>query len=148
MKVILTQEVKKLGIKGQVLEVSDGYARNFLIPQGLAEEATKTKMKEIQEKSVKDEKKKNSEKENAEALKMKLHGKEIVIKVKAGAGDKLFGAVTVKEIADILQKEFRVSIDKKKIDVGEPIKHLGQYNVKLKIYPTVQAEVKLVVAPE
>ncbi len=148
MKVILTQEVKKLGLKGQVLEVSDGYARNFLIPQGLAEEATKTKLKEIQEKSVKDEKKKSSEKENAEALKMKLHGKKIEIKVKAGAGDKLFGAVTVKEIADILQKEFRVSIDKKKIDVGEPIKHLGQYNIKLKIYPSVQAEVKLIVAPE
>ncbi|PKM78726.1 MAG: 50S ribosomal protein L9 [Firmicutes bacterium HGW-Firmicutes-15] len=148
MKVILTQEVKKLGLKGQVLEVSDGYARNFLIPQGLAEEATKTKLKEIQEKGVKEEKKKSSEKENAEALKMKLHGKKIEIKVKAGAGDKLFGAVTVKEIADILQKEFKVSIDKKKIDVGEPIKHLGQYKIKLKIYPSVQAEVILIVAPE
>ncbi|MDD3363461.1 MAG: 50S ribosomal protein L9 [Syntrophomonas sp.] len=148
MKVILTQEVKKLGLKGQVLEVSDGYARNFLIPQGLAEEATKTKLKEVQEKSVKDEKKKSSEKEKAEELKVKLHGKKIEIKVKAGAGDKLFGAVTVKEIADILQKEFKISIDKKKIDVGEPIKHLGQYNIKLKIYPSVQADVKLIVAPE
>jgi large subunit ribosomal protein L9 len=148
MKVILTQEVKKLGLKGQVIEVSDGYARNFLIPQGFAEEATKTKLKEIQEKSGKEERKKTSEKDNAEALKMKLHGKKIEIKVKAGAGDKLFGAVTAKEIADILQKEFRVSIDKKKIDVGEPIKHLGQYNIKLKIYPSVQAEVKLIVAPE
>jgi len=148
MKVILTQEVKKLGLKGQVLEVSDGYARNFLIPQGLAEEATKTKLKEIQEKSGKEERKKTSEKEKAEALKMKLHGKKIEIKVKAGAGDKLFGAVTVKEIADILQKDFGVSIDKKKIDVGEAIKHLGQYNIKLKIYPSVQAEVKLIVAPE
>lgn len=148
MKVILTQEVKKLGTKGQVLEVSDGYARNFLIPQGLAEEATKTKMKEIQEKSIKDEKKKNSEKENAQALKAKLDGKSIEIKVKSGAGDKLFGAVTIKEIADILQKEFKVSIDKKKIDVGEPIKHLGQYTIKLKIYPAVQAEVKLIVAPQ
>jgi large subunit ribosomal protein L9 len=81
MKVILTQEVKKLGIKGQVLEVSDGYARNFLIPQGLAEEATKTKIKEIQEKNIKDEKRKNSEKEKAEALKAKLDGKSIKINV-------------------------------------------------------------------
>ncbi len=148
MKVILTQDVKKVGIKGQVLEVSDGYARNFLIPQGLAEEATKTKIKEIQEKSLKDEKKKNSEKEQAQALKLRLDGKSVEIKVKAGAGDKLFGAVTVKEIADILQKEFKVSIDKKKIDVGEPIKHLGHYKIKLKIYPAVQAVVKLIVAPE
>ncbi len=148
MKVILTQEVKKLGSKGQIVEVSDGYARNYLIPQGLAQEATKTKIKEIQEKSLKDEKKKNSEKESAEALKTKLHGQEVVIKVKAGAGDKLFGAVTAKEIADVLQSKFALALDKKKIDTGDPIKHLGTYNIKLKIYPSVQAEIKLIVAPE
>jgi len=148
LKVILIQEVKKLGIKGQVLEVSDGYARNFLIPQGLAQEATRTKLKEIEEKNLKEEKKKSSEKEKAEVLKAKLDGKKVEIKVKAGAGDKLFGAVTAKEIADILQKEFGVSIDKKKIDIGEAIKHLGQYNIKLKIFPAVQAEIKLIVAPE
>ncbi len=148
MKVILTQEVKKLGSKGQIVEVSDGYARNYLIPQGLAQEATKTKMKEIQEKSLKDEKKKNSEKESAEALKTKLHGQEVVIKVKAGAGDKLFGAVTAKEIADVLQSKFALALDKKKIDTGDPIKHLGTYSIKLKIYPSVQAEIKLIVAPE
>jgi len=148
MKVILTQEVKKLGSKGQIVEVSDGYARNYLIPQGLGQEATKTKIKEIQEKSLKDEKKKNSEKESAEALKTKLHGQEVVIKVKAGAGDKLFGAVTAKEIADVLQSKFALVLDKKKIDTGDPIKHLGTYNIKLKIYPSVLAEIKLVVAPE
>ncbi len=148
MKVVLTQDVKNVGQKGQILEVSDGYGRNYLIPQGLALEATKTKIKEIQEKAVKEEKKKNSEKEMAEALKMKLHGKKVEIKVKAGSGDKLFGAVTTKEIADILQKEFGVSMDKKKIDTGDPIKHLGQYKIKLKIYPSVQAEIRLVVAPE
>jgi len=148
MKVILTQEVKKLGLKGQILEVSDGYARNFLIPQGLAEEATKTKIKEVQEKSIKEEKKKSNEKDTAEALKAKLHGKKVEIKVKTGAGDKLFGAVTAKEIADILQKQFGVVIDKKKIDTGDPIKHIGNYNIKLKIYPSVQAEIKLIIAPE
>jgi len=148
MKVILAQEVKKLGPKGQIVEVSDGYARNYLIPQGLAEEATKTKIKEIQEKSLKDEKKKIHEKDSAEAIKTKLHGKEVEIKVKSGAGDKLFGAVTAKEIADVLQAKFKLSIDKKKIDTGDPIKHLGTYNIKLKIYPSVQAEIKLIVAPE
>lgn len=148
MKVILTQEVKKLGSKGQILEVSDGYARNYLIPQGLAEEATKTKIKEIQEKSIKEEKKKSSEKDNAEALKNKLHGKKVEIRVKAGAGDKLFGAVTTREIADLIQAEFGVTIDKKKIEMDESIKHLGQYKIRLKIYPSVQAELKLVVSPE
>ncbi|MEA4925102.1 MAG: 50S ribosomal protein L9 [Syntrophomonadaceae bacterium] len=148
MKVILTQEVKKLGAKGQVVEVSDGYARNYLIPQGLAQEATKTKLKEVQEKNLKDERKKVNEKESAEAIKTKLDGKEVEIKVKAGAGDKLFGAVTAKEIADVLQSKFAISIDKKKIDTGDPIKHLGTYNIKLKIYPSVQAEIKLIVAPE
>jgi large subunit ribosomal protein L9 len=148
MKVILTQEVKKLGLKGQIIEVSDGYARNYLIPQGLAEEATKTKIKEVQEKSIKEEKRKNSEKENAEAIKAKLHGKKVEIKVKTGTGDKLFGAVTVKEVADVIQKQFGIVLDKKKIDTGEPIKHLGHYNIKLKIYPSVQAEIKLIIAPE
>lgn len=148
MKVILNQDVKKLGIKGQVLEVSDGYGRNYLIPQGLAEEATKTRLKEIEEKSVKAEKRKNTEKDNAEALKSKLHGQRVQIKVKTGSGDRLFGAVTAKEIAEILQQKYGIAIDKKKIETSEPIKHLGNYTIKIKIYPSVQAELKLVVAPE
>lgn len=148
MKVILNQDVKKLGIKGEIIEVSDGYARNYLIPQGLAEEATKTRIKEITEKSIKEEKKKSSEKDSAEALKNRLQGKKVEIRVKAGAGDRLFGAVTTREIADLLQAEFGVSIDKKKIEIDEPIKHLGQHKIKLKIYPAVQAEIKLVVSPE
>ena len=148
MKVILTQDVKKLGTKGQVLEVSDGYGRNYLIPQGLAEEATKTRLKEIEEKSVKAEKKKNTEKGQAEALKSKLHGQRIKINVKTGSGDRLFGAVTAKEIAEVLEENFGVTIDKKKIEIGEPIKHLGNYPIKIKIYPSVLAEIKLIVAPE
>ncbi len=148
MRVILIQDVKKLGTKGQVLEVSDGYGRNYLIPQGLAEEATKTRVKEIQEKNLKAEKKKNTEKDNAEALRNKLHGQKIKIRVKTGSGDRLFGAVTAKEIADALQQNYGVNIDKKKIETGEPIKHLGNYTVKIKIYPAVQAEIKIVVEPE
>ncbi len=148
MKIILTQDVKKLGTKGQVLEVSDGYARNFLLPQGLAEEANKTKLKEIQEKNLKEEKKKNKEKEAAEELKQKLNGQSVEIKVKTGGGDKLFGAVTSKEIADSIQQKFKVPIDKKKIEIGEAIKHLGEYKVKVKIYPSVQAELNLIISNE
>ncbi|NLN88211.1 MAG: 50S ribosomal protein L9 [Syntrophomonadaceae bacterium] len=148
MKVILIQDVKKLGSKGQIMEVSDGYGRNYLIPQGLAEEATKTRLKEIEEKGIKAEKKKNAEKEKAEIMKSKLHGQQVNIKVKTGSGDRLFGAVTPKEIAEVLQENFGVTIDKKKIEVGEPIKHVGNYTINIKIYPAVQAEVKLKVAPE
>ncbi len=148
MKVILTQDVKKLGTKGQVLEVSDGYARNFLMPQGLAEEANKTRLKEIQEKNLREEKKKNKEKEQAEELKQKLNGQSVEIKVKTGGNDKLFGAVTTKEVADSLKEKFGVSIDKKKIEMGEAIKHLGQYTIKIKIYPSVQAELSLIISSE
>lgn len=148
VKVILIQDVKKLGSKGQIMEVSDGYGRNYLIPQGLAEEATKTRLKEIEEKGIKAEKKKNAEKEKAEIMKSKLHGQQVNIKVKTGSGDRLFGAVTPKEIAEVLQENFGVTIDKKKIEVGEPIKHVGNYTINIKIYPAVQAEVKLKVAPE
>jgi len=148
MKVILTQDVKKQGVKGQILEVSDGYARNYLIPQGLAEEANKTRLKEIQEKSVRETKQKDQEKNHAEQLKAKLDGQTIEIKAKTGSNDKLFGAVTSKEIADAVQLRFGIKIDKKKIELGEAIKHLGEYSFKIKIYPSVQAALKLLITAE
>ncbi|MEN6350206.1 MAG: 50S ribosomal protein L9 [Syntrophomonas sp.] len=148
MKVILTQDVKNLGKAGEIKEVSDGYARNFLIPKGLADEATQKKLKETEEKIIKTEKRKNKEKTEAEALKERLDGKSLTIKAKTGGSDKLFGAVTSREVADILQKEFGIALDKKKIEMGEPIKHLGQYKIKIKIYPAIQAEVKIIVVAE
>ncbi len=148
MKVILTQDVKNQGVKGQVIEVSDGYARNYLLPQGLAEEANKTKLKEIQEKNLRESKKKDKEKEDAETIKSKLHGETIEIKVKTGGNDKLFGAVTSKEIAESIQDKFGIKIDKKKIEIAETIKHLGEYTIKVKIYPSVQAELSLLIKAE
>ncbi|HNX92396.1 MAG TPA: 50S ribosomal protein L9 [Syntrophomonas sp.] len=148
MKVILTQDVKKQGVKGQILEVSDGYARNYLIPKGLAEEASKTRLKEIEEKKMHDVKQKDKEKTLAEQLKAKLDGQTIELKAKTGSNDKLFGAVTSQEIADALGKRFGVKIDKKKIELGDAIKHLGEYSFKIKIYPAIQAELKLNVIAE
>lgn len=148
MKVILTQDVKNQGVKGQVIEVSDGYARNFLLPKGLAEEASKTKLKEIQEKNLRDAKKKDKEKEEAEQIKAKLHGQTLEMKVKTGGGDKLFGAVTNKEIAESITGKFGVKIDKKKIEMAEALKHLGEYTVKIKIYPSVQAELNVIIKAE
>ncbi len=148
MKVILTQDVKNQGAKGQVIEVSDGYARNYLLPQGLAEEANKTKLKEVQEKNLRESKKKDKEKEDAEKIKAKLNGGTVEIKVKTGGNDKLFGAVTSKEVAESMQAKFGIKIDKKKIEIAETIKHLGEYTIKIKIYPSVQAELKLLIKAE
>lgn len=145
MKVIFLQDVKGQGKQGEIKEVSDGYARNYLIPKGWAVEATKTRMKEIQEQQEKQ--RKTQEREKAEAVKMqqKLSGQSVTIKARTGSGDKLFGAVTAKEIAETIEKQFKVSIDRKKIELAEPIKHVGEYQVKIKIYPSVQTEMKVVV---
>ncbi len=148
MKVILIKEVKKLGAAGEIKEVSDGYARNYLIPQGLALEATQTRLKETQEKDIKQQKRKDKEEAAARALQEKLEGKSIKLLARTGGSDKLFGAITVKEIAEALQKQHGTSIDKKKIELKDPIKHLGTYEAKLKIYPSIQAQIKIIVAAE
>lgn len=148
MKVILQQDVKKLGNKGEVKEVQDGYARNFLLPRGLAIEANQANLKENQERTMSAQKKKEKQQQSAEKLRDKVQGKTVTIEAKTGSGDKLFGAVTAKEIAEGLKKQLGVDLDKKKIEVGEPIKHLGKYPVKIKVYPSVQAEITVIVAAE
>ncbi len=147
MKVILTQDVKKLGKKGEIKEVSDGYARNYLIPQGFAQEATVSRLKETQDQKQRQERLKTKEEHQARLLKEKLDGKIVSVKAKTGAGDKLFGAVTSREICEVLQKEFGVSVDKKKIELGETIKHLGKYPVHIKIYPGIHADLEVSVEP-
>jgi large subunit ribosomal protein L9 len=148
MKVILTEDIKNLGKAGEIKEVADGYARNYLIPRGLAEEATSGKMKETQEKKERQEKQKDREMAQAQTLKDKLDGKTIIIQARAGGADKLFGAITSREIAEAIQNQHGIKIDKKKVELGDPIKHLGEYPVKLKIYPAVQAEVTVKVEAE
>jgi len=149
MKVILCREIKNLGKEGEIKEVADGYARNYLIPKGLAIEATASSMKESEEKKLKAQKKKDREFNEAQHLRDKLAGKTVQIPARSGGGDKLFGAVTAREIAENIKSQFGLELDKKKIDLGEPIKHLGEYQVKLKIYPSVQTEITVkVVAAE
>ncbi|MGI5920374.1 MAG: 50S ribosomal protein L9 [Syntrophomonadaceae bacterium] len=143
MKVILTQDVKKLGQQGDIKEVSDGYARNFLIPQGLALEATTTRLKEAREKNIREQNRKGREMQQAKSTQQQLDGKEVTIKAKTGGGDKLFGAITAREISEAILEQYALVIDKKKIEMTEPIKHLGKYRVKIKIYPSVNAEVKV-----
>lgn len=147
MKVMLTQDIKNLGKKGETKEVSDGYARNYLIPKGLAEEATPARLKENEELRLRQERKKGKEEKQARGIKERIEGKTVSIKVRTGGGEKLFGAVTSREIAGILNREFGVQIDKKKIEMGEPIKQLGKYPVQVKIYPGIHAELQVSVEP-
>ena len=148
MKVILTQTVKNLGKEGEIKEVAAGYARNYLIPKGLVLEATPTLLKEIEEKRAKMIKQREREQIHAEDVKNKIDGQTVTLKVKTGGSDKLFGAVTSKEVAEMLKKDLDVNIDKRKIELNETIKHLGNYKVTIKIYPSIQAEINVLVQNE
>ena len=148
MKVILLKEVKNVGNEGQIKDVADGYARNFLIPKGLAAEATTNRLKENQEKKGRIQKQKDNEKAEAEKIKAIIDGKSISIHVKAGSAGKLFGSVTAKEVAEEIQNQLKIKLDKRKIEMTEAIKNVGEYKVKVKIYPLVQAEVNIFITAD
>lgn len=133
MKVILQQDVKGKGKKGQTVEVSDGYARNFLFPQKLAVAATADNMNAMRIKENARLAQIEREKEAARELSSKLEGIKVTIRAKSGNGGKLFGAVTSKEIADALSAQHGISIEKNKIVQNEPIKNYGTYEVKCKL---------------
>lgn len=140
MKVILKADVKALGKKGQVFEVSDGYARNFLFPKGLAVEATSGNLSDLASKKANEEKKKEKEKQDAQALAEKLKALSVEIITKSGEGGRLFGSVTNKEIAEALKAKFGIDVDRRKLELKEPIKALGTFNVHAKLHPEVTAQ--------
>ncbi len=140
MKVILKQDVKSLGKKGDLVNTSDGYARNFLFPRGLAIEANAQAMTEFKNKENAEQYKIKTDTENAKAAAEKIKGKTIRFSVAAGQGGRLFGSVTTKEIAEKIKKEFGIDVDKKKISVGE-IKAYGTYAAEIKLYQGVTAEI-------
>lgn len=143
MKVILQADVKGTGKKGQVFEVADGYARNFLFPKKLAIEATTGNVQDITHKKALEERRKEKEKEVAVELAGKLNALRIDVKTKTGEGGRLFGSVTSKEIVDALKKQHGVEVDKRKLELKEPIKALGNYEVHVKIYPDVIAKLQV-----
>ncbi len=148
MKVILKQDVKKLGSKGDVAEVSSGYARNFLIPRDLAEEASSGNVKELKKMQQSQEKRFQKEIERAQKLSEKLSSGPVVVKTKAGDNGKLFGSVTSKDVADAIKDQLNIKIDKRKIDFSEPIKALGNYTFKVKVHPEVHGKVTVEVIAE
>lgn len=145
MKVILLQEVKKVGKKGDVLNVAEGYARNFLFPKGLAVEANQVNMKNLQKQKSIESQKKEEQMEEAKTLAAKLT--EVIVKIETKAGDegRLFGSVTTKEIVDILAAQTKIKIDKRKVVLQDPIKTLGTYVVSVKLHPEVEAEFRVLV---
>jgi large subunit ribosomal protein L9 len=138
MKVIFNQDVKGQGKKGEVKEVSEGYARNFLIPRGLAVEASGGNLKRYQEIKKAEEKKELKKKEEAKRLAEQLEKTEIKVAAKAGEGGKLFGAVTAKQIAESIDK-IGIKVDKRKIVLDEPIRTLGVTRVPIRLHPEVTA---------
>jgi large subunit ribosomal protein L9 len=144
MKVILKENIETLGHIGDIVKVAPGYARNYLIPKGFAIEATTRNAKALEHAKRQMEYKKNKVKEQATHLAARLEALSIVLKHQAGEGDKLFGSVTNMELADYLKNQ-GFEIDRKKIVLADPIKHLGEYTATVKIHPEVNATLKIVV---
>ena len=145
MKVILTQDVKGSGKKGELVKVSDGYARNFLQPKGLAIEASAQALGEMKARQASVEHKAAVEKQAAQEMAGKIGGKTVKIAAKAGANGKLFGSVTSKEISEELSRQFGAQIDKRKIVMDSDIKAFGSYTVQVKLHPGIAADVYVVV---
>lgn len=141
MKVILVKDVKGTGKKGDIKEVADGYARNFLISKGFALEATPRNLSDLAGKKSSAEHKTAVEKQNAQEIADAINGKKIVAKAKAGAGDKLFGAITPANIADAIEEQLGKKIDKKKISLKSEIKSFGTFEADIRLYTGINASV-------
>ncbi len=147
MEVLLKSDVKGLGKKGEKVSVSEGYARNFLFPRGLAAEMNAQLMSELKNKESSEKFKADEELKAAKAFAAKINGQTVVIKAKGGANGKLFGSVTAKEIAAVVTKQFAVKVDKRKITVDD-IKTFGTYNTQVKLHPQVTADFKVQVVED
>lgn len=143
MKVIFLKDAKGSGKKGELKEVSDGYARNFLIPKGIAKEATSGNVNDLNQQKAAEAFKKKQEEEAAKELGEKLKTLSVTIFSKAGDGGKLFGSITSKDIADRLKKEHSIEVDKRKILLDDHIKSLGIHTVPVKLHVNVTSEIKV-----
>lgn len=148
MKVILNQDIKALGKKGDIVNVSDGYARNYLLPKGLVVEANDFTIKKTKEQKKGKEIRKNREKEEAQALADKISKATIAIKKKAAEDGRLYGSVTTKDIAQELQSQAKIKVDKRKINLAEPIRYIGDISVDIKVYPEIIASFRVKVEAE
>ncbi|UOQ49593.1 50S ribosomal protein L9 [Gracilibacillus caseinilyticus] len=143
MKVILTQDVKGKGKKGEVKNVSDGYARNYLLKNNLAVEANQGNMKALDAQKKKEKQLEQEEVDEAKRLKEKLANTEVKLTAKSGDGGRLFGSITSKQIAEQLKKDHNIKMDKRKIELDQPIRALGYTNVPVKLHPEVTGTIRV-----
>ena len=146
MQVILLEDVKSLGKKGEIVKVNEGYARNFILPKKLGVEANSKTLNDLKLKKANDEKVAKEQYEEALALKTKIEEAQVNLKIKAGEGGRTFGSVSSKEISQAAKEQLSLELDKKKIHLSEPIKTVGTHNVTVKLHPKVSAELKVKVS--
>ncbi len=145
MKVILKQDFKDLGKKGELVNVSDGYARNYLLPRGIAMEANSQALSEMKNREIAEKRRIEKEIDAAKESASKINGATVKISANAGQNGKLFGSITSKEIAEQISKEYKVDIDKRKITV-EDIKNYGTYEAEVKLYPGISVKMYIIVS--
>ena len=143
MKLVLLQDVKNIGKKGALVDVADGYARNFLLPKKLATPATDGVMRSLDKEAADLKAKKLREKEQAQELAGKLESKPVQMHVRVGENGKFFGAITSSDIVDAVKKQFNHALDKKTVQLKDPLKTLGEHLVSAKIHPDVTAKLRL-----
>lgn len=143
MKVILLADVKTLGKKGQIVEVNDGYARNFILPKKLGVEATGKNLNDLKLQKQNEEKVAQENLDAAKELAKKIEAAKVEVKIKTGEGGRTFGSVSSKEIAAAVKTQLGLDVDKKKIQVKDAIKNLGTFTVPVKLHPKVTAELKV-----
>ena len=148
MKVVLTQDVKGLGRKGEIKDVADGYARNFLLPRGLAREATREVLNQLQQQEAARQRKARQELEQARAIAQRLDGQEVVVRARAGENGRLFGSVTSQDIAAAIARTFAVQVDRRRVELDEPLRQLGAYPVTLRLHPEVSCRLTVRVQAE
>jgi len=143
MKIILLQDEKKLGKKGDIIEASEGYARNYILPKKIGVEATPKNMNDLKLQKANDEKKAQELLDSAKEMAGKLEVKPVTVTIKAGEGGKAFGSVSTKEIAAAVKDQLGLEIDKKKIQLQENLKNFGTYEVTVKLHPAVAAKLNV-----
>ncbi|EIT86105.1 50S ribosomal protein L9 [Fictibacillus macauensis ZFHKF-1] len=148
MNVVFLKDVKGKGKKGEIKNVSEGYARNYLLPNNLAQEATKSAVSAVEGQKKSEEKKAVAQREEAVQLKEKLAELTVAIATKTGEGGRVFGSVTSKQIAEGLKKQHKITIDKRKIELSDPIRSLGYTNVPVKLHNEVTGSIKVHVVEE
>ena len=148
MKVILQQDVKKVGSKGDIVEVSEGYGRNFLLPKKLAVEATAANLETAKQKANSAARKKQQAADEARLLAAQLEKVSVKVAVRIGEGGKLFGSVTGKDVADALAKEHGIDVDRRKISLKGEVTGVGEYEAVIKVHPEIQSTIRVLVVAE